>query len=54
MCALFFSPFFQMAAANENGERMVEVAEQLHLQKSLELAIRVADHYSLPQASRAA
>lgn len=28
---------------------MLEVAEQLHLQKSLELAIRVADHYSLPQ-----
>lgn len=41
----------QMAAANENGERMLEVAEQLHLQKSLELAIRVADHYSLPQVA---
>jgi hypothetical protein len=40
-----------MAAAGENGERMVEVAEQLHLQKSLELAIRVADHYSLPQVA---
>ena len=40
-----------MAAATENGERMLEVAEQLHLQKSLELAIRVADHYSLPQVA---
>ncbi len=41
----------QQAAAGENGERMLEVAEMLNLQKSLELAIRVADHYSLPQVA---
>ena len=42
----------QIAAKNENGERMVEVAEMLHLEKSLELAIRIADHYSLPQVAK--
>jgi len=41
----------QQAGANENGERMLEVAEMLTLPKSLALAIRVADHYSLPQVA---
>lgn len=41
----------QQAGANENGERMLEVAEMLTLSKSLALAIRVADHYSLPQVA---
>lgn len=41
----------QQAGANENGERMLEMAEMLTLPKSLALAIRVADHYSLPQVA---
>ncbi|GAB5030478.1 wd repeat and hmg-box dna-binding protein partial [Nannochloropsis oceanica] len=41
----------QQAGANENGERMLELAEMLTLSKSLALAIRVADHYSLPQVA---
>jgi len=41
----------QQAGAAENGERMLELAETLTLPKSLTLAVRIADHYSLPQVA---
>ena len=41
----------QVAAANDNPERVLELAESLKLEKTLELAVRVADHYSMPQVA---